>query len=261
MAEMNAATYLESGRKHVEGKDVNQAIKDLTEAIRLDPNCDEAYHLRSQAYYSRAVTHDQGRSIVYSLTVGAVQKKGDDDKAIADIRMAIKLAPKNNKHYAWLITILDDVGYGCGITISGRTLDPSEEINKRLRVIGILTVAALAIGLIAGGILMGVSVNNMIATGLATVLFALMYSIGIVPWLAIVKRNIEDIPDYFKAIFGAGLDSFNGGITKVIKSFLLALLVTLFWKPFKLLVIFAYLSPFIGVFQMVELLRDRRKER
>jgi|GEM_PF-3903625 len=105
--EMDVAMYLEGGRKHIKEKDGDRAVADLTEAIRIDPNCAEAYYLRSRAYYARAVTHNRG--LVYDLTVGAIQEKMKDDKAIADIRMAIKLDPKNDGYYAQLKMVLGRV--------------------------------------------------------------------------------------------------------------------------------------------------------
>jgi len=250
MAGMDVAMYLESGRKYIEEKDVARAIENLTTAVQMDPSCDEAYYLRSKAYYVRAVNH---KGIVNS----AIRRKGDDDKAIADIRMATKLAPENEEYVRWLKAILDDIGYGYGITISGRTLDPSAEIKKRRKVLMILVVVALVISLIVGGVFLR-SFADIVAVGLAVAIVALIYGIGIVPWLVSVKRNILDIPGYFKITFGAGLDSFEGGITGIIKSFFMALLITLFWKPFKLACLFN-ISPIIGLFQMVELLRERKK--
>jgi len=68
----------------LERKDYDTAIAEFTEAIRLDPESDDAYHNRAHAYAD----------------------KGEYARAIADYREAIRLAPDDPSSYtslAWLL--------------------------------------------------------------------------------------------------------------------------------------------------------------
>ncbi len=65
----SAKDYVDSGLR----KEVNKAIQDYNKAIRLDPDCLEAYFLRGQAY----------------------ERKGEYDKAIQNLNKVIELKPES----------------------------------------------------------------------------------------------------------------------------------------------------------------------
>ncbi|MGZ3361542.1 MAG: tetratricopeptide repeat protein [Xanthobacteraceae bacterium] len=72
-----AVAYNVRGATYVERSDLDRAIADFSEAIRLDPRSALAYNNRGRAY----------------------REKGDDNRAIADLNEAIKLDPKLARPY------------------------------------------------------------------------------------------------------------------------------------------------------------------
>ena len=72
-AREEAEAALERGKKHHENQDYNKAIKEFTEAIRLDPNYAYAYASRGWAYY----------------------EKGLYDSAISDCKMSLAIKPQD----------------------------------------------------------------------------------------------------------------------------------------------------------------------
>jgi tetratricopeptide (TPR) repeat protein len=89
--------------------DLDKAIADYAEAIRLDPKYALAYYNRGVAYekkgewdnaiaeYTEAIRLDPKYARAYNNRGNAYYGKGDWDKAIADYTEAIRLDPK----YAW----------------------------------------------------------------------------------------------------------------------------------------------------------------
>jgi Tfp pilus assembly protein PilF len=69
----HAAAYFDRAQSKMGNGDVDGAIADYTEAIRLEPRAAEVYHHRGGAWMS----------------------KGDNDRAIADVTEALRLAPKS----------------------------------------------------------------------------------------------------------------------------------------------------------------------
>jgi len=246
-----AADILEQGIAHADEGDFDQAIADFSKVIQLDPNDAEAYAFRSNVYHLRAETQTRGSgSLLYASTIGVLRRKKDDDMAIADMKMAAKLAPENDKYHSELKAILAEIGYGYGITISGRTLNPGAEIKKRLIAIPVIMVAALIIGFIrVSGRMIGDWTPFHSSQVITYAFFGLIYGIGIIPWLVSAKRNILNIPGYFKYVLGTE------------KSLIFAVIITLLWKPFLLFFLLVYASPFIGIFQMVQLLVERARNK
>jgi len=76
-AKQEAKAAFERGLKNVENMDLDQAIKDFSEAIRLNPNVSNFYNLRGCAY----------------------MKKGHNDQAIIDFNEAIRLDPNDADTY------------------------------------------------------------------------------------------------------------------------------------------------------------------
>jgi tetratricopeptide (TPR) repeat protein len=106
-----ARVYNNRGNAHKARSDVNGAIADYNEAIRLDPQYALAYNNRGNAYrakgdadraiadYNRAIAIDplpksaKGTINIYNNRGNAYKAKGDIDHAIADYNEAIRLDP------------------------------------------------------------------------------------------------------------------------------------------------------------------------
>jgi tetratricopeptide (TPR) repeat protein len=86
--------------------DLDRAIADYSEAIRLDPKYADAYYGRGLTYrnkgdlevaiadYSEAIRLDPKLASAYNNRGNAYRDKGDPDRAIADFNEAIRLAPE-----------------------------------------------------------------------------------------------------------------------------------------------------------------------
>jgi tetratricopeptide (TPR) repeat protein len=86
--------------------EIDRAIADYDEAIRLDPKDANAYTNRGRAYfakgnndraiaeYDEAIRLDPKNKIAYNNRGSAYEAKGDNDRAIADYNVAIRLDPK-----------------------------------------------------------------------------------------------------------------------------------------------------------------------
>ena len=86
---------LERGNAAADRKDYDTAISEFTEAIRLDPQSDGAYHGRASAYAD----------------------KGEYARAVADYNEAIRLAPDDPASLtslAWLLATCPDAGHRDG---------------------------------------------------------------------------------------------------------------------------------------------------
>ena len=110
-----AETKYNSGTEKFKSKDMDGALADFNEAIRLDPNMALAYMNRGVIYVSKneldkaiedetkaidlklAKTEDQATA--YSNRATAYLAKGDSGKALADADEAIKIKPDSSKAY------------------------------------------------------------------------------------------------------------------------------------------------------------------
>ena len=87
---------------------LNLAVADFTQAIRLDPNSDRAYHGRATAYwsmndnkravadYTQSIRLDPANAYEYSNRGLVYKDMGDFGRAIADFTQSIRMEP--NKH-------------------------------------------------------------------------------------------------------------------------------------------------------------------
>ena len=115
---MNAEEHLKNGKTYLNQNDLDQAIAEFTEALRLDPNLAAAKGNLTAAYYNRGVRSfrngDSDRAIadlteaaaltpndtdIYAARGMIYGKKGNHDGAINDFTEAIRLAPKTISFY------------------------------------------------------------------------------------------------------------------------------------------------------------------
>jgi hypothetical protein len=104
----DAAKLDNSGIKHYENKEYDEAIADFTESLRLSPNYFTVYFYRARAYYAKGdydqaiADYDQAIKLhpKYSSAFNnrglAFEKKGDISRAIADYETALRLDPNND---------------------------------------------------------------------------------------------------------------------------------------------------------------------
>jgi len=112
-ASTEAKAYLESGIAYREKGNCDQAIADLTQAIKLDPNNATAYFSRGLAYdripnddnrnkaiadYTQAISLDLNDAKVYKYRGYVYYYNRDYDSAIADFTRFISLKPNDNDH-------------------------------------------------------------------------------------------------------------------------------------------------------------------
>jgi tetratricopeptide (TPR) repeat protein len=100
-----AVLYVNRGILYQDVGDLDRAMADLTEAIRLDPKYAEAYYNRGEVWldarefdraiadYSEAIRLDPKHAKAYVGRGVTWQRKGDLDRAIADFTEAIRLDP------------------------------------------------------------------------------------------------------------------------------------------------------------------------
>ncbi len=137
--EDEAKQALEKGKAALEKEDLERAITNCTEAIRLRFDYAEAYYYRGEAnrrqYKSRNAIDDYTEAIdlrpnyadAYRCRGGAYFDKRDYDRAIADCSEAIRINPKDAKAFAWRGDAFRDKGL-CDKAIADYTeslrLDP-----------------------------------------------------------------------------------------------------------------------------------------
>jgi len=101
-----AAFYNNRAAAYHEQGDLDRAIADLSEAIRLDPKLAMAFNNRGAAYneqgdndraiadYNEAIRIDPKLAMAFNNRGNAYSDKGDNDRAIADFNETIRLDPK-----------------------------------------------------------------------------------------------------------------------------------------------------------------------
>jgi tetratricopeptide (TPR) repeat protein len=107
--DLEAVAAFKRGNVFLEKKDYNKAIRDYSEAIRLDRNLAWAYNNRGRAYqekkkydkaindYDEAIRLVQNFALAYSNRGSTYHDKKDYDKAISDFNEAIRL----DRNFAW----------------------------------------------------------------------------------------------------------------------------------------------------------------
>lgn len=106
IAKSRAIAYYNRGLAHYAKGDIDRAIADYNEALRLDPNYASAFENRGWAWihkgnldrsiadYNEAIRLDPKLSVAYSGRGIVWYAAGDLDRAIADYNEAIRLDPK-----------------------------------------------------------------------------------------------------------------------------------------------------------------------
>jgi tetratricopeptide (TPR) repeat protein len=107
-----AISYYNRGIGWMRKGDVDRAITDLTQAIRVDPGYAKAYNARGAAFgkkhepdrafadFDRAIELDPSLAPAYSNRGSAFADKGELDRAIADANAAIRINPNYARAYA-----------------------------------------------------------------------------------------------------------------------------------------------------------------
>ena len=109
-----AIAYLDRGLAYYAKNDLDHAIDDWSEAIKLDPSYLHAYNNRGKAYrakgdyaqaiadYSQAIKLDPQHAVAYKGRGIAYLLSGDPAKAEADFRQAADLDPADQYAVLWL---------------------------------------------------------------------------------------------------------------------------------------------------------------
>jgi tetratricopeptide (TPR) repeat protein len=106
-----AIAYVNRGAEYRAKRDIDRAIADNTEAIRLDPGYANAYVGRGAAYaleryfdraltdFNEAIRLDPNYANAYSARGRAYASKGEFDRALSDYNEAIRLDPNGTRAY------------------------------------------------------------------------------------------------------------------------------------------------------------------
>lgn len=117
-----AAALVKSGDAHRMRNELDAAVADLTESIRLDPNNSMAYAIRGSAYHARgaedlaildfteAIRIDPNSSWAFAQRCLSYISKGSKELALSDINEVIRLEPKNYWAYQIRATIYHNLG-------------------------------------------------------------------------------------------------------------------------------------------------------
>lgn len=117
-----AAALVVSGDAHRMNGAFDNAIREITEAIRIDPNNALAYALRGSAYqgkgvgdlaildFTQSIRIDPNFTWAYSQRCLAYLAKGAQELALSDINEVIRLEPKNYWAYKTRSTVYHNLG-------------------------------------------------------------------------------------------------------------------------------------------------------
>ena len=153
--------------------------------------------------------------------------------------MAVKIDPKKN--YREILEVAKDGGFD------------AHDQKKRRKFFWIFFV----LGLIIGQILVspsGVEIAAQIIAGAVMgLILGVLLGFGSFPWIGFAKGEWEKVVDDFKTI----LDDADG-IVGIVKNIIIVLILTFFVRPIKLFLLL-YICPFIGIYQSIKRLAQRKK--
>ncbi|MDR2904920.1 MAG: tetratricopeptide repeat protein [Helicobacteraceae bacterium] len=107
----NSIAYYNRGIAYIKLRNYDQAVKDYTQAIALDPKDDQAYHNRGGAYcklgnydqaiadFTKAIELNPKYASAYFNRGVTYDKQQNYNQAITDFTKAIELAPKDATYY------------------------------------------------------------------------------------------------------------------------------------------------------------------
>jgi tetratricopeptide (TPR) repeat protein len=106
-----AQYYLDQGKEHFKGGNLDQAITDYNKALELNPNLASAYNNlgaifvqkdqfdRAMTAYNKAIELDPKQAQFYNNRGGAYRELNHYDEAIADFNRALELNPNYANAY------------------------------------------------------------------------------------------------------------------------------------------------------------------
>jgi len=268
---MNIKEYKERSLKNFDEGNYDGAIADVSEAIRLEPDNHLSYQMRGKVYYHKnefdAAIADFTKAIQlapkdassYFDRGGSYLFKNNKAMAISDLEMAVKLDPqnadyrealeevKNNKtssttKNSFFSDLLGD------IMEWDPTCDPAGQLKRRCLCFLIVFLICTIIFIYGA--------DDWITGGIIGAIFGTIYGFGIVNLLSFIRKEWWNIRDSFSI----RLKDYDYDIFAFIKQFLFVLFImTILWRPIKLICYAVYLSPFIGIYQGIRLLIERVK--
>jgi len=149
--------------------------------------------------------------------------------------------------------ILRDLGYFIidflGLTYWDPTDDPRGQLKRRNIAFIIVLAGGLIIGAIAG---MG-NISSVISMAIVGGIFGAAYGFGIVNTLAFIINELRNIRNDF-----VNLRDYLDDIVVLIKRFFFVLIIKTIYRMFKVLGYAFFACPFIGIYQGIRLLIERK---
>lgn len=108
-ARPSAAMLVASAQAHAKAKDYDRAIAECTQAIRIDPNCGEAYAWRGACYLEKRVINKAIADYTFALRCApnltwarcgraeAYRRRGETARALADLEQVLREDPNNKQ--------------------------------------------------------------------------------------------------------------------------------------------------------------------
>jgi tetratricopeptide (TPR) repeat protein len=278
----NKFPYSVRGRAYAEIGEFAKAIEDFGKAIELPPDSLLDYDFRGGVYvkmgeftkafndFNKVIEIDPKHADAYGRRGGLHAQLGNVQEAINDLEKFLELDP--NSEIAETIQDTLRKLKNSNTIGSGDLTEVNTELKKRCIVLLAFTAIGIIVSTIGIGIDMGI--GGVLAGIIIGIIIGVPLGIGIIPWLRFAKTALLGILFDFKFIIdsttpveGENWPTFVGDIIAAIvetcrESFLrrlgFVLLRLLFWW-WVLLLIYLFISIFIGIYQVIKLLVKRWK--